>query len=187
MTNPFVDPFEFDYVTVAGQVSPGLCVVSGAGLKEGWEIKTGKGIAGATLTRTHRPPIEFSLEFTLWDEGSWDAWEAFEPVFEYDPVKKIGNAVSISHPLLSLRHITSAVTKEIGQRTHHGGGLWTVKIDMIQYSPPAKKNATGTPTGATSSSSGGGTAPGANTPQPTAQDEQQKEIDRLVKIAQSGK
>jgi hypothetical protein len=188
MTNPFDDPREFDYVTVAGQVSPGVCVVSGAGLKEGWEVKTGKGIKGATLTRTHRPPIEFTLEFTLYDADTWDAWEAFESVFEYDPVKKTGNAVEISHPLLARRHITSAVTKELGQPVYDPAATWwKVKIDMIQYSPPPKKNATGTPGGSTSSSASTGGAPGAKTPQLSAQDEQQKEIDRLLKIAQSGK
>ena len=98
--------------------------------------------------------------------------------FEYDAsTGKAVKAVAIDHPALSERKIRSVVTRDIGAPVADKSGKTTIKVELSEFYPPKKKNATGTPT---SSKTGSGGKPGVGTPTPQAKRAQELEIERLL-------
>ena len=176
--NPIDNPQAWDTISVGGVTSPGVIPkggVSGFKREHEWDVKKGKGAAGATLTYVQRPPAKGSIKFYLVTPQHFSDWETFALQFKYDPTKKNPQAVDVFHPALAQIDVKSCVTTALGTVQAEGDeGLYAVTVELEEYFPPPKKSAVGTP-----STSQANTNPNANVP-PSAQDAQQAEIAALM-------
>lgn len=138
--NPIGFAASWHYITIAGVRSPGAIAVDGfQGFERevGWDKKKGKGAQGATLTLTTQPPAEGSIEFQLWLADHFLEWNAFRDLLKYRPAKGgAAAALDIYHPCLADLEINSVVCSKIGPILHRGRGLYTIKLDFIEWLPP---------------------------------------------------
>lgn len=182
--NPLDNPEDYDFCEVAGVENPGRIArggVTGWKREVEWDVKKGKGTKGGSMTLSQLPPSEGSIKFLLWLPEHFTEWDqSFRAKFKYDPTKKTAEAVDFYHPITAKQGVNSVVTKAIGPETSEGDGLWSITVDLLEYLPPPKKTATGTPTG--SKGNGGNDANGKK-PDPVA-DAQQEEIRKLLAEAQ---
>ncbi len=177
--NPIDNPQAWDVINVGGKDNPGYCEVGEFKRENEWDIKKGKGTKGATMTFVGLPPAKGQIVFYLWLAQHFRDWEAFRKLFKYDPTKKTTSAIDIYHPSLADIDISSVVTEYITNIVHVGKQMYTVTVDLVEYSPPPKASAVSTPGG--SKSTGGASIPG--TPTDPVADAQQKEIAALLKTA----
>ena len=182
--NPFLlpeDPFDnpFDTVVIGGEYMPGLASVGKPKRTFKWDKKEGPGTQGDSLTYRGSRLVDFVVDLTFWEAEQVDEWDAKSGGLEPDP-KNI-RALDIVHPTLERLKVRSIVVVEITELFHKGKGEWGVQIGVNEYKPPPKANASGTPKGSASSSGKDGA--GAAAKAPTAKSEQEKEIDRLLKLA----
>lgn len=180
-----IDPFSFpdiwDTVLVSGVKSPGLCKLSNWKRAHEWDVKKGKGTLGAIVTFVGRPPAKGSIEFRLWTAQHFVDWDVFRALLKFDPSKKTIQAIPLYHPALADLEISQVVTENIGAIEHQGQGLYTISVDLIEYFPPPKRSAVGTPTG--SKKRQDPNAPGTQTD--PVSDALQKQIATLMQQAQT--
>lgn len=155
-------PTQWDIVRIAGVASPGYCVVSEFKRKHEWDKKKGKGIYGSTITFVGRPAAQGSIKFFLSTGQDFIDWDAFRPLFLYDPTKQTIQAVSIYHPSLDDIKIKSVVTESIGNIIHEGSNLYSCTVDFIEFFPPPPQVAVGSP----SQANAGNGVNGVNGPKP---------------------
>lgn len=179
--NPFDFPETWDVIVTGQQTSPGICKVTGFKRAHEWDVKKGKGTLGGTLTFTGRPPAKGSVVFKLWLPSHFTAWDLFRPLLKYDPTRKTVQAIDIYHPALADIDIKSVVTENIGAIEHEGEGMYTISVDFIEYFPPPKASAVGTPSGSKSGVKKVGDKSGTSD-DPIA-DAQQKQIAALLEKA----
>lgn len=184
--DPLSSPEEWQYVTVAGVRSPGMAKVAEAKRSSTWDVKRGKGAKGATITYTGDEPAQFRVTLRFWLSSHFAAWDAFRKLLKYDPTKKTISAVDISYPSLDQLDITSVVCKTIGAvEPIDEGGYYQVEFELIEYRPPPKKSAVGTPdTSKAGQGNGNGQLQVGLPPDPIAQ-AKQAEIEKLLKQAQA--
>lgn len=146
--NPIDAPEASDVCTIQGVDTPGRCEVGEWKRVVEWDVKTGKGTAGATETVKALPPSKGSVKFWAWTSAHFAAWDSLLPLLVYDPTKKTKNANSIYHPMLADIGVDSVNIESIGSWVHEGGGLYARTIEMLEFAPAATKSATSTPKGA---------------------------------------
>lgn len=176
--NPFDSPEQYDFLNVAGVINPGLFILDGGTRPYKWDVKDTAGAQGATITyRGLRPSDDIKGEFQFWTAAQiTEFYGTFIALLQYDATKSNPKPVDVLHPVLAANGITSVVTKEIGPLKHVGKQLWSVTVEFMEYRPAKKKNATSTPTATkTDNKTNGG--------KPTAQDTQDKEITKLMALA----
>ena len=180
-SNPLVNPGAFDRISVAGVVNPGLVRVSGGERVYDWDVKEAPGSQGSTITyRGWKISDGISLYFFFWNREQIDSFfSQFLPLFQLDANKTAPKPVDVFHPVLNANGITSVVAKKIGQLTPEDKLGWSLTVEVLEYRPAPKKNATSTP------KSSNGTAPGTGKEagKPTAMDEQDKQIAALMEQA----
>lgn len=185
MSSGSVDPISFpetwDVIIIGQATSPGLCKISDVKRGFEWDVKKGKGTLGGTVTFTGRPPAKFSVTFRLWLADHFTEWDLFRPLLKFDPTKKTVRAVDIYHPALADIEIHSVVTEGIGGIIHEGDGMYTITVEFIEYFPPPKAAAVGTPSGSKSPKDPKTNTTGASD-DPIA-DAQQKQIAALLQKA----
>ena len=153
---------------VQGVRSPGIIPrggISGHDREQKFEVKEGKGTAGATETFNGRPPVKFTIKFQLWLPAHFAAWGTFRPLLKYDPLKSPKErAISIYHPALAENEIGEVVVTKIGGLTAADDkGLSERTIEFLEYAPPPNASVTSTP-GATKYTTGKGDPNGNGTP-----------------------
>jgi hypothetical protein len=179
--NPIENPQAWDFVLVGQTLSPGLAEVGKWVRKHDFQIKSGKGTVGATVTFIQKPPAQGTIKFKLWLPEHFVAWETFRKLLKYDPTKKVVQAIDLWHPSLADIDIKSVVVTDIGNMMPEtmGSGLWSCEVSFLEYFPPGKKSAVSTPN--SSQSAGSGTTPGQ---QPTsAQDADELALAAALKKA----
>lgn len=180
--NPIGAPDVWDDMVVGTMVCPGICKIGDLKRKNTWDVKKGKGTLGATITFVGREPVSFPVVFYLWTEAHFTAWDAFIKQFEFDPTKKKVTAIGVFHPALASININSVVIESIGAVKNEGKGLYSITVEFLEYFPPPKKAASGTPSGTKNSGSSGANKPPGTTAAPIV-DAQQAEIERLLEKA----
>ena len=73
---PWEYPEEWDPLTLAGVLVPGLVKVTGWKRATNYDVKVGKGTAGATITLAGKPPAKGQIEFRVWTTAQLRAWDA---------------------------------------------------------------------------------------------------------------
>lgn len=95
----YLDPIRFpdawDRVIFKGVSTPvpGKVVVSGWSRKNEYDVKVGKGTAGATETLKGQPPASGTITFYAWTPRQFRLWDPILDVLKFDPSKG-GNAAT---------------------------------------------------------------------------------------------
>lgn len=176
--NPLILPEQYDFLNVAGVLSPGVFKLDGGERPYKWDIKDAAGTQGATETyRGLRPSDDIKGKFLFWTAAQIDEFfNVFVPLLHYDATKTAPKPINVLHPVLAANGITDLIVKNVGPLTHEDGKqLWSVTVEFAEYLPAQKKNATTTPTSTKTTTNSKG--------KPTAQDVQDKEIERLLQQA----
>lgn len=150
---------------VNGMPSPGAIApngVRGFDRQTDWDKKKGKGVKGATLTRTNFPPAEGSFEFQLWLAEHFAQWEEFRPLLNYNPANPgdDASAFDMYYPPLADLNISRVVVKKISPIRHVGRGRYIVVVDMIEWLNPPAKSAVATVVSSNPDATSGNKKPG---------------------------
>jgi hypothetical protein len=148
MINPIEFEDLYDSIILGGVTSPGKVTLSGHDRKIGWKVNEAQGQAGATMSRTSEPPVEFTASFYLADAEDIDAWPAFDGLIRSTVSGPKPKALDIYHPDLVTNRIVSIVLSSFGGVVHDGKGGQTIAVKLQEYRPP--KAAAGTPLGSKS-------------------------------------
>jgi hypothetical protein len=137
--DPIVSPC--DYITLAGNKSPGLAEVRGASSPRKWDEQDGVGISGAVLLFKGRGLAHFSVILKLCSAQDWSDWFAWKPVVDKLPSQRGGEgkdsgALSIWHPLLEQLDIKAVAVAEVMQPEQVGDGEWAIEIKFVEFRRP---------------------------------------------------
>ena len=155
--NPLRVPQFYDKLNVAGVDNPGLFVrLGGGGRKFKWDRKDPSGSQGATSTyRGWEVTAGIKAQFQFWEAEQIDEfYESYLPLLQYDATKQSPKPVDIFNPALLANDVQAISVDEIGVLEDLGKQLWSVTIEMSEFRPPPKKNATSTPKSAQASPDG---------------------------------
>lgn len=130
--------------TPKGQIrTPGVVVISGAGLVIGWDVQNATGVAGAVTRRINEPLKEFDAEFSLSDEPNdlnvtdFDLWDEVQAALRATVAnRQKPYALDVYHPDLARNEITAATLKSIGQMALDGKGNGKIKVSFMEFRPP---------------------------------------------------
>jgi hypothetical protein len=136
MVNPISDRDLYDFITLSGQGSPGVCDVSGASAPRNWDIRNGYGLSGATVVYTGDGLAKFTVRLFLWEPQHFDAWESWRPLVRKTPRGVRPKAQDIFHPYLEELGISSVVVEDELQWTQPEPGLFAKDIKLIQFRKP---------------------------------------------------
>ena len=136
MFNPITDADLYDFITLSGQRSPGICDVSGASAPREWDIRKGYGLSGAIVVYTGDGLAKFTVRLLLWEPAQFDEWEAWRPLIRKPPRGVRPKAQDIFHPYLEELGIGSAVVEDELQWTQPEAGLFVKDIKFIQFRAP---------------------------------------------------
>jgi hypothetical protein len=137
-----------DALLVGGDFTPGVCVVSKAGIPYTWDKQKGWGYSGAWLLFTGDDLSEFDTTITVWRQDQVDAWKAWSKKYlAKAPVQAQQNsaflasvprpkALGVYNPILAELGITAIVPKHIGQWNQVSIGKWTRTISWFQWRAP---------------------------------------------------
>lgn len=134
--NPIETPDEFDYIILAGKMSPGLCDVSGAASPRDWDVRKGYGLSGATVVYTGDGLAEFTVRLFLWESTHFQAYSTWKTLIKKTAPNVKPRAMDIQHPYLADLEITSVVVADTLQMQQPTPGLWTKDIKFKQYKKP---------------------------------------------------
>jgi hypothetical protein len=85
--DPLTYPDVWNTVRFGKLNTPGKCNVSGWSRNNEYDIKVGKGTAGATETLKGQPPAKGSFEFWAWTPAHFQAWNPILTLLAYKPGK----------------------------------------------------------------------------------------------------
>jgi hypothetical protein len=155
MSSPFptVDPItraqEWHRFVLKGLDSPGTIPKGGVkGFKRetGWDIKKGKGTAGATLTVKEVPPVTGSFTLQLFTEQDFKDWDRFaSEVLLLDASLQQSSGLSVYYPSFGGIALTTVVVHWFTPPMHQGKGLYHAEVALIEWSQPPPVNITSTP------------------------------------------
>jgi hypothetical protein len=192
--DPYDSPEAWDYVRVAGQLSPWICDVRQFKRKWDWDEKHPKGSKNSYLTFTGNHLARGSIEFWLlcgpdpnnlgFNYAHLAQWYRFSQLFKYDPTKTIAQPVDIYHPSLAMIGLTSIVCEDIHNPVRRSIGLYSVEVSLIEYGPPPPVSVVSTPLTSAPNSPAGVKGPPGVPPDP-AGDALQKRIAAQITIAQA--
>lgn len=132
--NPNEEPV--DYVELAGQRTPGLAEIIGAGSPRQWDEARGPGLSGARLRFRGLRLSRFMIRIRLFTTQDFADWEAFRSVVQRPPLGERPRAIDIVHPITTDAGINSVVVEDVSQMTQTDDGEWTIEIKLIEHRPP---------------------------------------------------
>lgn len=91
--DPLTHPDAWNYVIFKGVRTPGKATVSGWARANEYDVKVGKGTAGATETLKGQPPAKGKITFWAWTPAHFSAWNPILDILRFDPSKG-GNAAT---------------------------------------------------------------------------------------------
>jgi hypothetical protein len=133
--NPLDQPV--DFIKLAGDRSPGIADVAGAGSPRKWDEAQGYGLSGSTLRFTGLGLAKFDVKLRLYTRAHWAAWHAWKRHVQKPPLGKRPRALDIWHPCLEDLEIKSVVVEDVLQpELTDDRGEWTIAIKFIQFRLP---------------------------------------------------
>lgn len=156
------DLTQWSSVLLGGLQSPGTIPrggVKGFKRETGWDIKSGKGAKGATLTLKDQPPCKGSFTIQLIGPGGFYAdgtastdfalWDNFvaEVLTSETSTQQQASGISIYYPGLASIGLSVVVVAHYTGPEHAGKGLYNCTIDLIEWSPPPKASIVATVAG----------------------------------------
>ena len=175
--NPSDNEELYRSLVIGDRVSPGVVTLSGHDRGHNWDIKTTKGVDGATTSYVGAPPGEFVAAFSLTKdyttgEDQFADWDTFQIYLESLLPGPEPKAAPIYHPDLARQHYSEITVSSIGGMVHSGNGVGTVTVKFLEYKPPKKK-----PVKSASAKAGSSTQKGKDDPNAA----RKAEVDALTK------
>jgi hypothetical protein len=165
-----------DTIVIGGTPCPGKVTITGGNKAFRWQVNLAPWTSGATVNPLGDDIIEFDVLVQLWTARHWQDWQTFAKSYLSTAVVSAPGgvtslALSIQHPILnapplSLDHV---LVKRMTPMVNDGTGLWSCTISFMQFRPQTKP-AKSRPNAA---------IPAAAKPQPTIQDAQDAQIQKL--------
>lgn len=147
-------------------VSPGKCTVKGLNRPQGWDVRKGNALSGATVVPTGAELAKFTILVELWAGAQYAAWKSFANTYLTRAAVVVGGttsakALSIVHPMVNdpPYSITECVVEDVVALAEDDNGFYAYEIHFLEYRKPIP--AIGKPSQA---------IPVAAKPVPTAQD-----------------
>lgn len=135
--SPLTDPI--DYITLAGQRSPGVAEVQGADSTRELQERRGYGLGGAYTVYKGIKIIKPKVVIKLVTEEDWTAWHDFKPLLDRPPTGRRARALDIWHPILEDQGVTSVLVESVGQPVKtHESGEWSITISFAEYRRPVR-------------------------------------------------
>ncbi len=132
--NPLDDPI--DFITLAGERSPGLAVVSNVTSPRRWDERRGYALSGARVVfrgiGLARPIVTLRL-FTTED---WNDWHDWRELVQRPPIGERATAQDIWHPKLEDYDIVSVVVEDVLDPRQVADGEWNIAIKFIEFRRP---------------------------------------------------
>lgn len=75
--DPISTPDAWDYIVLAGQISPGIAEVSDASIQYKWDEPDAKGSSGSDIVFNGRENAKVRVVLTLWEPAHFHTWELF--------------------------------------------------------------------------------------------------------------
>lgn len=119
-------------VKVKGVASPGRARISMASIPYNWDIQEGYGLSGASMTFKGRGLVKFTLYIDLWAPEHFIAWQLWMVLIR-PPSTSVPLVVEMGHPVLSMLDVKAVAVLSLGQPERQSNGMWTVRIDCIEY------------------------------------------------------
>ncbi len=162
--DPITNPGGWQVVTFAGRVTTDADATlewSGWSRPNKWDVKEGKGTAGATETYVGKPPARGKFTFGAYRPQHFRTFDQILALLNYDPIKKNRNAIDIYHPALADIGVHSVVPDDdgVGAWEHKGGGMYERTVAFLEFFPTVPANTTATPATSDSTANTPGTAP----------------------------
>lgn len=130
-----------DTITVGGLPAPGKWSLERADKVYGWQERQGFGLTGATTVPKGDPLVHVSFLVEFWDPVDFIAFKAFRTLYLKKALVSVGGLVTatigIDHPELQELGVSSVVVEKITPVLNDGYGVWSCKIDFLQYRKPA--------------------------------------------------
>ncbi len=153
--SPLVDPISWNTIEVQGtRIGPGdgsgKVVVKRVRRPYKWQKKDAAGQDGETKTFRGKKPPDFEIEFHLWVDEHFTAFQTMANAsFLYDSTKTNPDPVDVYHPAFAIVGISQMIVDECGAPEQQGDThLWIATVKVCEYFPPVATNVTATPTGA---------------------------------------
>lgn len=130
IVDPITNPGAWDYVTLDGMISPGVCTVEGCDRGYKWDAPKTKGTTGGPPKFDSEEDLTPSLTLTLWEPSHFGTLENFLSVCRKAPDAKEPKVLPIDHPAFAMAVVAFVVVTKIGGLKHEGGGKFSIKIDL---------------------------------------------------------
>ena len=147
--NPIDDEELYLGLVLGGMRSPGALTLTGHDDPVAWDVKSGNGQSGATITLKELPLRTFKATFYLADAEDFEAWEAYRDLINSTVNGKAPKALDVYHPDLATQGIKSVVKGKIYGTVHDRKGGQTIAVDFQEYRAPKPKG--GSPNGSATS------------------------------------
>jgi len=137
--NPEIAPV--DYILLAGEISPGLVVISGANSPRRWDERRGYALSGARVVYRGIGLARPILTFRLLSFEDWNDWHEWTDRvgLQREPVGERARAKDIWHPILEDLGIVSVVIEDVGQPVQADDGEWHIVVKTIEYRRPVRR------------------------------------------------
>lgn len=131
---PLKDPV--DFVTFAGQRTPGVAEITGLEKVFVWDERKGGGRSGSYPAYKRIDLATFTVTLRITEDDHWDAWHKLYPALSREPSGKNARAFDVWHPILEDHKITSVVIEKISQPMAMGDGEFQIEIRCKEFRPP---------------------------------------------------
>lgn len=122
-----------DHILLAGQASPGLAEIVGAGSPRKWEERAGYGLSGARNIFRGVGCAKFSVKLRLYSAQDWANWYAWKPLVDKPPLGSRAKALDIWHPYLEALDIKSVGVEDVSQPEQTDNGEFTITIKFVEF------------------------------------------------------
>jgi hypothetical protein len=145
------DPLVWDTLFLAGEIWPGVCEISGAGVSRKIDVKKSKGSDGATIKDEGYQPAKLTIRLTIYSENDWQLLQALLPSIHPKRKGGVRTPLEISNPQANLLGITQIYIDKIGipKKPTSGDGLCVLDMSAIEWVPTPKPIKTGGAAGST--------------------------------------
>lgn len=105
--------------------------------KTGWDVKAGKGTAGATLTLKDAPPVEGIVTVQLFTDQDFSDWDSFVSAVLAIPVTdQQADGLAWYYAGHQSIGLTAVVVKYYEGPIHVGRGMYHGVFELLEWSPP---------------------------------------------------
>jgi hypothetical protein len=144
--------------------SPGKATVRGPNRPQGWDVRKGNALSGATAVPTGAELAKFTVLIEIWEATQYAEWKVFAKTYLTRAAVIVGGsprALAIVHPMVNdpPYSITEVVVEDVVALEEDRDGKYAYEIHFLEYCKP--KPAEGKAAAA---------IPVATAPQPTAQE-----------------